>query len=516
MNLQANLKKYFNYDAFQEGQEEIIRDVLHGEDVLGILKTGSGKSLCYQLPALMLPGVTIVVSPLISLMIDQVREIKAFHMKQVTAIHSLQSWSERKKVMQHLGDYKLIFVSPELLQQSETLSQLKKISISLFVIDEAHCISQWGYDFRPDYLRLSNIIQQLGNPPILALTGTATPEIQQDIIEHLKRPKMKKHIYSMDRYNISLLVHKLSDEDEKKRILLKLLGTVQQPTIIYFSSRKSAEQISHFVRMNIPEREVAFYHGGMDTSDRIKIQQQFLNDQLDIICSTSAFGMGINKRNIRFIIHYHMPTQLESYIQEIGRAGRDGKDSVSVLLYKEGDELLPLLIVEKEVPNPEEISFVFNQLYRLYTEQKQIPSTDEQIETYFQIEETKWRLLYYQLERYQVVIGNQIFFDRTKWQLAHREIIQFCQNRLRVKKANIEELKNWIHSTNCLRMDLYKRFHQSIHKRELQCCSNCGFSYKTWLDDVQTNNKQVVKQSWKEKLAILLRIGEINETSGNH
>ena len=265
--------------------------------------------------------------------------------------------------------------------------------------------------------------------------------------------------------------------------------------------------MSNFIRKHLPKREVAYYHGGMETSDRLKIQQQFLNDQIDIICSTSAFGMGINKRNIRFIIHYHLPTQLESYIQEIGRAGRDGKDSVSVLLYKEGDEQLPHIIVENEIPTEAEISFVFHQLFQLYQENKSLPELDQQIESFFQIDETKWRLLVYQLERLSVIKDEKIYFNKTVWQEAYREIVQFSEKRLTVKRRNIHELKSWIHSTGCLRKGLYERFEQPIEYREEQCCSNCGFSFSFWLTENDEQASKKHSDDWREKLAHILGVG---------
>ena len=347
------LKKYFKYESFQEGQQEIIDDILQGHDVLGVLRTGSGKSLCYQLPAIMLPGSTIVVSPLISLMIDQVRQVKSYHYKEVVALHSFQNREERMSVLNQLHRYKLIYISPELLQQEIVLNKLKRMKISLFVIDEAHCISQWGYDFRPDYLRLKTIIETIGQPTILALTATATPEVQEDIMEKLAQKTMKQHIYPMDRRNISLLVHHLKREESKLDLLTYLISTYNQPIIIYFSSRKVAEQTASTLSERIGSRKVAYYHGGMNNEDRLKIQQQFMNDQLTVICCTSAFGMGINKNNIRIVIHYHLPIQLESYIQEIGRAGRDGENSISILLYEDGDEQIPLHIIENELPTKE-------------------------------------------------------------------------------------------------------------------------------------------------------------------
>src|SRR5690625_2850765 len=358
-HLNNYLLKYFNYSAFQKGQREIIEDILAGNDVLGVLQTGSGKSLCYQLPAKILPGITIVVSPLISLMIDQVRQVKAFYFKEVVALHSFLDWKEKRGILNNLHLYKLVYVSPELLQNKDILQRFRQLKVSLFVIDEAHCISQWGYDFRTDYLRLTKVIQTLNNPTILALTGTATPEVQNDIMSNLDRIDMKCHIYPMVRQNISLITHHINGgEAQKFEMLTNLVSTYHQPTIIYFSSRKMTEQTAIKLSHKLPYKNIAFYHGGMESTDRLKIQQQFMNEQLDIICCTSAFGMGINKKNIRFVIHYHMPTQIESYIQEIGRAGRDGKESVSILLYRNGDEQLPYQIIENELPTEQEIVFV--------------------------------------------------------------------------------------------------------------------------------------------------------------
>ena len=516
MTLHKYLKTYFGYDHFQEGQEEIIRDVLRGEDILGILKTGSGKSLCYQLPALMLDGLTIVVSPLISLMLDQVREMKALHVKRVAALHSLQSKEERQMILNNLRKFKILFVSPEILQQRSLIHYLIRCEISLFVVDEAHCISQWGYELRPDYLRLKTVINQLGDPPILALTGTATPQVQQDIMLHLNRQNMKKHIYQMDRYNISLLVEQLHDEEAKRRRLIELLQIVNRPTIIYFSSRKLAEQFATFIRNHVPNRQVAYYHGGMDPIDRLKIQQQFMHDQIDIICSTSAFGMGINKRNIRFVIHYHLPTQIDSYIQEIGRAGRDGKESVSVLLYREGDEQLPYSIIENEVPNEEELHVVFRQLYRLYKEEKRLPEKEVDIEAYFQIDETKWRLISFHLEQNGIIFQDKIRYSKEDWEQTFQQLIHFRNERLKIKRAEIDEMKTWVKSTSCLRNGLYERFKQPIEQKKKQCCSNCGFSFQTWLNSDDVKQKRQITNSWQEKLAFILQMGDKHETSGNY
>ncbi|MBO1003075.1 ATP-dependent DNA helicase RecQ [Pseudogracilibacillus auburnensis] len=503
------LQQYFDYDRFQEGQQEIIEDVLNGNDVLGILKTGSGKSLCYQLPAKLLPGLTIVVSPLISLMIDQVRQTKAFHFKEVVALHSFQHRTERNHIIQQLERFKLVYISPELLQQRPLLHTLTTMDVRLFVIDEAHCISQWGYDFRPDYLRLGAVIKTLANPPVLALTGTATKEVQQDIITMLGRQQMKRHIYPMDRENISLLVHEVKEDEENKvQILTNVLTTYHVPTIIYFSSRKMAEHIAQQLYIKLNDRKVAFYHGGMDTMDRLKIQQQFMDDQLDIICCTSAFGMGINKKNIRFVIHYHLPTQIESYIQEIGRAGRDGDESVSLLLYEQGDIHLPLQIIENEMPSEAEIMFAANQLYHLYINKQEIPTKEDMIEQYFQVNETKWRILHYQFESHGMIVHNQINYNHQLWTTSIQQMKQFCTDRLVMKRKKVTEIYDWLVSTQCLRKQLYKRFQREVEQKERQCCSNCGFSFSEWNPNETAGKITVKEKLWQDQLASLLLIGE--------
>src|SRR5699024_837048 len=201
--LDEALQQHFNYDQFRPGQKEIVEHVLEGEDVLGVLPTGAGKSICYQLPSLLLPHITVVVSPLISLMIDQVRETKAFHIKEVVALHSMVSFAERKEILQNLDAYKIVYISPELIQNEFVIRSLKKRKISLFVIDEAHCISQWGYDFRPDYLRLREVIKTLGDPAVLALSGTITDRIEDEIKQELQRPNLKVFRQATDRENIT-------------------------------------------------------------------------------------------------------------------------------------------------------------------------------------------------------------------------------------------------------------------------------------------------------------------------
>ncbi|RDW22023.1 RecQ family ATP-dependent DNA helicase [Oceanobacillus chungangensis] len=507
ITLEQELNKYFNYSSFRLGQKEIIEDILQGKDVLGILPTGSGKSICYQLPAMLLEGVTIVVSPLISLMIDQVKQLKAMQIKQVIALNSFMDPADRKMIYNNIHLYKLIYISPELLQQKELIRLLQQTRISLFVIDEAHCISQWGHEFRPDYLKLNTIIEKLNHPRTLALSATATPDVQQDIIHSLNKPRMVKHIYPMDRTNLTFCIEEVTDEKEKTDQLIQLLNTYYVPTIIYFSSRMVSENVAKLLSEKLPNRNIAFYHGGMEQMDRITIQQQFMNDQLDVICCTSAFGMGINKGNIRFVIHYHLPLQLESYIQEVGRAGRDGKSSVCLLLFSNNDFYIPLNLIKNELPSEEMLSSIFQYLYRLFTERRGLPTKDAEIENLFQLNEIQWRFLRYQFEKHGMIAGNRINFHEENWKQNYQEIEQLIKDRTSIKEKKLNEILQWVHDKGCLRKSLYKSFQPFYSEVKEKCCSNCGFSWSEW-NPAKTNIRLDEETNWESKLRKLLLVEE--------
>lgn len=511
MSLENELKKFFGYTTFRTGQKEIISDVMQGKDVLGILPTGMGKSLCYQLPAKFLEGTTIVVSPLISLMMDQVKELKASNFKEVIALNSFINPNERKNIYPHLGKYKLVYISPELLQQDELIRLIKQITVNLLVVDEAHCISQWGHDFRPDYLKLREVAVELNNPPILALSATATPEIRQDIKTILGRSEMMDHIYPMDRKNIIFSIEKANGDNEKNEKIKALFDRIRVPTIIYFSSRIATEQLTAYLLKTHPTLRVAFYHGGMDTMDRISVQQQFMNNQLDVICCTSAFGMGINKKDIRLIIHYHFPFQVESFIQEVGRAGRDGKESISLLLYSEHDHYLPMNLMKKELPQENELRFVFQQLYGLYNQHKQLPKKSDELEQVFHVNEIQWGFLHYQFENHGMIKGNQIVYHREKWKIAFNAILQFVNDRLIMKEQKLRDMIAWIQSDKCLREQLYKKFQSTFTIPDGSCCSNCGFNLSNW--ETQQQVVEHTYHNWEEKLHALFTTGGNNAST---
>ncbi|WP_088809628.1 MULTISPECIES: ATP-dependent DNA helicase RecQ [Listeria] len=350
MNLELELKNYLGFDTFRSGQKEIIEAALSGRDVFAMLPTGTGKTLCYQLAGHLLDGLVIVVSPLLSLMQDQVERMRAGGEKRVAALNSFLSFPEKKAILANLNAYKFLFLSPEMLASEEIRAVILNQKLALFVIDEAHCISQWGHDFRPDYLYLGEFRKLSNYPPTMILTATATEMVRGDILKQLHMEEIESFIYSVNRPNIALSVQKFNGRQEKMEALLEWVRKLSGPGILYFSSKRLAEEVAFQLR-NEFHLTAAHYHGDMEASDRIVIQQQFVAGVLDIICATSAFGMGIDKPDIRYVIHYHMPADLEAYVQEIGRAGRDGEPSLAILLYANGDENLQRQLADKDAPD---------------------------------------------------------------------------------------------------------------------------------------------------------------------
>ncbi|MFT8727112.1 MAG: RecQ family ATP-dependent DNA helicase [Liquorilactobacillus ghanensis] len=335
--LVRGLKHYFGYEKFKPGQIETLTALARQQSTVAILPTGTGKSLCYQLYGLLTKQLVLVVSPLISLMQDQVKELKFVGEHQATALTSMLSGRDKSFVLRHLNEYHFIFISPEMALQPAIIQRFKALKLGLLVIDEAHCISQWGPDFRPDYLQLGKLRQILGQPLTLALTATATPQIKKDICQLLfaaAQPQLVQQ--SIDRPNIFLAVESTANFSEKNAILLRLVQQLKTPGLIYFTSRKATEKFARLLTEKTG-LSAAAYHADLNQQERFAVQQQFMLGNLDVVCATSAFGMGINQKNVRYVIHYHLPTDLESYLQEIGRAGRDGQQSIAILLYSTED-----------------------------------------------------------------------------------------------------------------------------------------------------------------------------------
>lgn len=328
------LKLYFGYEQFRPMQEQIIDGVLQGRDVVVLMPTGGGKSVCYQVPAVVQPGMCVVVSPLIALMKDQVEALLANGIP-AAYINSSQNAEQQYAIENQCleGKLKLLYVSPEKLLSSGFLAFLRRVRISLFAVDEAHCISSWGHDFRPEYTQLKALKQQFPDTPVIALTATADRLTQKDIQEQLYLRNPQVYVASFDRPNINLMVK--PGRDRFNRITDFLSRKPNQPGIIYCLSRKATESLADKLKRS--GFNATYYHAGMSANQRAKAQEDFLNDDVQIVCATIAFGMGIDKSNVRWVIHYNLPKNIEGYYQEIGRAGRDGAKSDALLFYSYAD-----------------------------------------------------------------------------------------------------------------------------------------------------------------------------------
>jgi ATP-dependent DNA helicase RecQ len=363
------LRQHFGFDDFREGQREVIAAILGGKDAVVVMPTGSGKSLCYQLPAMMLGGATLVVSPLIALMKDQVDALKARDLPATFINSSLperEQWS-RIEGVRH-GEFKLVYVAPERFRSSRFLSALQSISISLFAVDEAHCISTWGHDFRPDYLRLKHVIGTLRGAQTLALTATATPYVRSDIVEQLGLAKPETFVSGFDRPNLTIDVVHTEKERHKLAHIKRLAKTYDGSGIIYAATRKAVEQVA--LELQAQGLSVSAYHAGLSDGARIKAQEDFMAGRTQMIVATNAFGMGIDKPDIRFVAHYQMPGSIEAYYQEIGRGGRDGLPSSCLLLFNYADKNTHDFFIEGSYPSAETVRNVYNAL--VATGQKRI------------------------------------------------------------------------------------------------------------------------------------------------
>jgi len=331
------LKEIFGFDSFRPGQEEAIRAVLEGRDTLAVMPTGGGKSLCYQVPALMQESLTVIVSPLISLMKDQVDSLIQSSVSEAATLHSGLSPEERWEVERgvRMGEIKMLYVAPERLRSLEFVLSLRRAGVGLFVVDEAHCISEWGHNFRPDYLFLPRAVRDLGSPPVLALTATATPRVREDIVRSLKMRSPKVVVTSFNRPNLTYRVLSAKEKKHKLPLILDVIRSTSPPGIVYATTRKECEELAASLRGS--GVDAAAYHAGMPAAERTDVQERFMTDELSVVVATVAFGMGVDKPNVRFVIHSSVPGSLPAYLQESGRAGRDGEKAECVILYRSAD-----------------------------------------------------------------------------------------------------------------------------------------------------------------------------------
>jgi ATP-dependent DNA helicase RecQ len=355
---QQILKQYWNHDQFRPMQEEIIQSVLDGNDTLALLPTGGGKSICFQVPALLSEGLCLVISPLIALMRDQVEGLIQKDIPAV-AIHSGLSFFEVKKILQQAthGDYKFIYLSPERLETNLFKEYLPALNISLIVVDEAHCVSQWGYDFRPPYLRIANLREELPGVPVIALTASATPVVQEDIVNKLKFTGAAIFRQSFERPNIS---YSSFCVDSKINKLIEILSKLPGSSIVYCSSRKQTKELSYL--LNLQQISADYYHAGLPQEERNEKQHAWISNRVRVMVCTNAFGMGIDKPDVRSVVHFDIPECLENYYQEAGRAGRDGRKSYAVLLYQKENLDALANMPDKRFPSIPEIKRVYQSL----------------------------------------------------------------------------------------------------------------------------------------------------------
>lgn len=477
MELEQILAKQFGYTAFRPGQKEVIEAILEGKDVIALLPTGMGKSLCYQLPGYILQKPVLIVSPLLSLMQDQVEELKRFGEKRVVALNSFLTVSEKRYVLHFLEQFRFIFTSPEMLLQQQVQDKLSQMQLGLIVVDEAHCISQWGFDFRPDYLRIGQWFSQANRPPVLALSATATNKVVNDIRDTLSLDSPFEFLYNVDRSNIPLGRVVFEDREDKVHWIIQHIKETAGPGILYMSSRKRAEQYSEvLIQAGI---RAAAYHAGIGAEDRQFIQQQFIDGELDWIVATNAFGMGINKSDIRQVIHETMPANVENYMQEIGRAGRDGHPALAILLYCDSDVELAKFVVTGDLPTSGHVDR-YQELLNQQIQPSQMLKNGE-------LSETAFRVLDYWLQ--------QETMEQVKVRLNHLALEKY---------RAVNEMEKISQTKDCIRKQLVGYFGQELLKKPENCCENCGINYDEINKARLKEEKKIEMIPWKSRLKQLL------------
>jgi ATP-dependent DNA helicase RecQ len=471
LDLQQSLSRHFGYGAFRKGQEAVVRSVLSGRPTIAILPTGGGKSLCFQLPALLLEGTTVVVSPLVALMKDQVDALVARGIAATFINSSLeQAEVQERQARLRRGELRLVYVAPERFRSASFLAALSGVRVPLLAVDEAHCISAWGHDFRPEYQRLAQARAQISAERVLALTATATPEVRQDIIAALELKDPKVFVAGFDRPNLFIEALPVRGDTDKLGRLVAL-ARAQRPGLVYAATRKNVEKVVGALRSN--GLEALGYHAGMADGERTAVQDAFVRGKAPIIVATNAFGMGVDKRDIRFVAHFDIPRSLEAYYQEIGRAGRDGEASLALLLFNYADVMMQRRMIDSGRPSRELVSSVWeaarplregtiDQLARAAGVQPaEAQSAVRQLESAGHLERSRGRAGEFRVLTDSVAAGD----------LA----VDFALLELRVARERqmLDRLVRFADTRGCRRQNLLRYFGDAEAQRNCSACDSC-------------------------------------------